>query len=117
MLNIRPAVPADAETLVCLNTAFNEVGDVTPEDVRRSLLNSSEVVVVAEINGETAAFCCAQVHHSFCYKAPVAEVMEMYVDEAYRRQGCASGMDSHHAVALTVFAFSLHFHSEYAMLC
>lgn len=92
MLNIRLAVSDDAEALVRLNIAFNEVEDVTPEDVRYSLLNSPEIVVVAEVDGETAAFCCAQVHHSFCYKAPVAEVTEMYVDKAYRRQGCALGM-------------------------
>ncbi len=92
MLTIRLACPADAEVLVHLNAAFNEVEDVTPEDVRRSLLSSPEIVVVAEVDAEIAAFCCAQVHHSFCYQAPVAEVTEMYVDEAYCRQGCASEM-------------------------
>ena len=88
----RLACPADAEALVRLNAAFNEVDGVSPEDVRKSLAASTEVVVVADADGAVAGFCCAQVHHSFCYPAPVAEVTEMYVDEAFRRQGCATGM-------------------------
>lgn len=88
----RLACPADAEALVRLNAAFNEVDNISPEDVRRSLMQSAEVVVVTEKEGSVVAFCCAQVHHSFCYPAPVAEVTEMYVDEAHRRLGIASGM-------------------------
>ena len=92
MLTVRLASPADAEALVHLNAAFNEVDDITPEDVCRSLLTSSEIVAIAEIDGETAGFCCAQVHHSFCYKTPVAELTEMYVSPIHRRKGCAAGM-------------------------
>lgn len=88
----RLACPADAEALVRLNAAFNEVDDISPEDVRRSLVTSAEVVVVADADSSIAGFCCAQVHHSFCYKTPVAEVTEMYVDSAFRQQGCAMGM-------------------------
>lgn len=89
---IRLARPADAEALVRLNAVFNEVNDVTAEDVRRSLEISGEVVVVADVDGVPVAFCCAQVHHSFCYASPVAEVTEMYVEEAFRRQGIAQAM-------------------------
>lgn len=92
MLNFRLASPADAEALVRLNALFNDVDDVSPEDVRRSLTDSAEVVAVAEKDGSVIAFCCAQVHHSFCYQMPVAEVTEMYVDESHRHQGIASGM-------------------------
>ncbi len=88
----RLACPADAEALVRLNAAFNGVNDVSLENVLRSLTNSPEVVVVAEADGQVVGFCCVQVHHSFCYKTPVAEVTEMYVDEGFRRQGCATGM-------------------------
>ena len=90
-MKYRLAAPADAEALVRLNAAFNEVA-MPSEDVRRSLLTSPEVVVVAVAEDQVVAFCCAQVHHSFCYPAPVAEVTEMYVDAAHRRQGCAAGM-------------------------
>ncbi len=91
-MQFRLASPADAEALVRLNTAFNEVDDVTPEDVRRSLESSAEIVVVADMEGVLAGFCCAQVHHSFCYKTPVAELTEMFVAPEYRRMGCASQM-------------------------
>ena len=66
--------------------------NVSAEDVRRSLTASPEIVVVAETGRDAVAFCCAQVHHSFCYAAPVAEVTEMYVAEPHRRRGLASGM-------------------------
>jgi len=92
MPNIRLSCPADAADLVLLNAAFNEVLDVSAEDVRRSLAHSAEVVVVAEVDDRVIAFCCAQVHHSFCYKTPVAEVTEMYVDEVHRRRGIATEM-------------------------
>lgn len=88
----RLASPADTPALVRLNAVFNEVDDVTPEDVRRSLSQSDEIVIVADADGEVVGFACAQVHHSFCYKTPVAEVTEMYVAPAFRRRGCAAGM-------------------------
>lgn len=88
----RLASSSDAEALVRLNAAFNGVDDVSPEDVRRSLSHSAEVVVIAVEDDKAVGFCCAQVHHSFCYRAPVAEVTEMYVDAAFRRKGCAQGL-------------------------
>ena len=89
---IRPAVPEDAPVLHALNTAFNGDTGVTVDDVRRSLLTSPEIVLLAECSGSPAGFCCAQVHFSFCYPAPVAEVTEMYVSPTHRGQGCASAM-------------------------
>ena len=89
---IRPAVPGDAPALLAMNAAFNGDTGTTEEAIRRSLLSCPETVLIAECKGTPAGFCCAQVHHSFCYPAPVAEVTEMYVEEAFRRQGCASAM-------------------------
>lgn len=91
-LSIRPAQAEDAEVLCRLNAAFNGDTGVTPKDVHRALLSSSEIVVIAEVDVIPAGFCCAQVHRSFCYPAPVAEVTEMYVDEPFRRIGCAGAM-------------------------
>lgn len=92
MPSIRLASAADAEALIRLNAAFNEVDGMSAENVRRSLAQSPEIVVVAVAYGEVIGFCCAQVHHSFCYPAPVAEVTEMYVAKAHRRKGCATEM-------------------------
>ena len=92
MPEFRLARPEDAEALLRLNAAFNRVENISAEDVRRSLTTSPEIVVVAQLDHHLTGFCCAQVHHSFCYAAPVAEVTEMYVEEPHRRQGLASGM-------------------------
>lgn len=91
-LTIRLACPDDAEALCRLNAAFNGDTGVTPKDVHRALLSSSEIVVITEVDAIPAGFCCAQLHRSFCYPAPVAEVTEMYVDEPFRRRGCAGAM-------------------------
>lgn len=87
-MEYRLAVPDDAEELRRLNEAFNGVDDVSASDIRRALCSGREVVAVACENGTCAGFCCAQVHHSFCYAAPAAEITEMYIDPIYRRQGC-----------------------------
>ncbi|MBQ7865357.1 MAG: GNAT family N-acetyltransferase [Clostridia bacterium] len=91
-LTIRTALPEDAPALAAMNAAFNGDTGVTANDVRRSIAASPEIVVIALMDGAPAGFCCAQVHHSFCYPAPVAEVTEMFVAEPFRRMGCASGM-------------------------
>jgi len=89
---IRPAVPEDAPALQAMNAAFNGDTGVMADDVRRSLQAGTEVVLIAESDGSPAGFCCAQVHHSFCYPTPVAEVTELYVAPAFRRMGCAMEM-------------------------
>lgn len=89
---IRPAGPGDAPALRCMNTAFNGDTAVSEQDIRSALVTGAEIVLIAEADGVPAGFCCAQVHHSFCYPAPVAEVTEMYVAEPFRRLGCASAM-------------------------
>lgn len=91
-MDIRIACAEDVPALYSLNAAFNGDTGMTPEDVLHSLLSCPEIVVIAMADGTPAGFCCAQVHHSFCYPAPVAEVTEMYVDEPFRRRGCAAGM-------------------------
>lgn len=91
-MTVRMACAADAEALRRLNEAFNEVDNVSAEDIRRALARSAELVAVAEIDGQVIGFCCAQVHHSFCYGTPSAEITELYVDEAHQRRGCGSAL-------------------------
>jgi len=89
---IRHAVPEDAPALHHMNAAFNGDTGITCDMIHRCLLTRPEVVLIAEHDGSPAGFCCTQVHHSFCYPAPVAEVTEMYVEPAFRGQGCAGAM-------------------------
>lgn len=88
----RTAREEDAPVLAALNAAFNGDTGVSADDIRHSLEGSAEVVVLALHNSSPAGFCCAQVHHSFCYTAPSAEVTELYVADTFRRMGCAGGM-------------------------
>lgn len=89
---IRPAGPGDAPALRRMNIAFNGDTAVSEQNIRSALTAGAEIVLIAESDGTPAGFCCAQVHRSFCYPAPVAEVTEMYVAPPFRRRGCASAM-------------------------
>ncbi len=86
-MNIRLAAQGDAVMLMHLNRAFNEVDEVPEETVVNRLINGSEIVAVAQDEGRLTGFCCAQVHHSFCYAAPCAEITEMFVEQGARRKG------------------------------
>lgn len=86
-MNIRLAAQGDAVMLMHLNRVFNEVDEVPEETVVNRLINGSEIVAVAQDEGGLIGFCCAQVHHSFCYAAPCAEITEMYVEQGARRKG------------------------------
>lgn len=86
-MEYRLARPEDAEALRHLNLAFNGVIDVSAADIRASLACSGEIVTVAVQEGTAIAFCCAQVHHSFCYQTPCVEITEVYVAPDFRRQG------------------------------
>lgn len=53
---------------------------------------SSEIIAVAEMDGRVVGFGCAQSFRSFCYKEPLGEITEMYVEEAFRRKGAATAL-------------------------
>ena len=90
---VRQAVLADAEQLFILNEQFNGAGSASLENIKQSLLNNhQEVVVVAEEDGILAGFVCAQVKKSFCYNSRYAEISEVFVNEKYRRRKIASKM-------------------------
>jgi hypothetical protein len=66
---VRFAVPEDAAALIRLNAAFNGPGMEDIRYVERSLReNPNEIVCIAELDGEPAGFCCAQLISSFCYR-------------------------------------------------
>lgn len=90
---IRLAMPGDAEGLFELNLQFNGPGGAEVEEIAESLAqNPQEVVVVSEGRGGLNGFVCLQVKRSFCYQRPAVEVAEVFVAEAYRRQGLARAM-------------------------
>ena len=90
---VRIATVQDAEQLEFLNNEFNGEGETTLDNIRSSLANNKqEVIVVDEQNGELTGFVCVQLKKSFCYDDYMPEITEVYVKPHYRRNGIARAM-------------------------
>ncbi|WFR57269.1 GNAT family N-acetyltransferase [Anaerocolumna sp. AGMB13025] len=90
---VRLATVNDAEQLDILNSEFNGKGETTFENIKDSLLNNQqEVVIVADDNGLLGGFVCIQLKKSFCYDEYMPEITEVYVKMEYRKRGIASAM-------------------------
>lgn len=90
---VRLATIDDAEQLEILNNEFNGKGETTLENIKNSLLNNQqEIVVVNEENGSLVGFVCVQLKKSFCYDEYMPEITEVYVNHEYRRKGIANNM-------------------------
>ena len=93
---VRIATVQDAEQLEILNNEFNGEGETTLDNIRSSLANNKqEVIVVDEQNGELTGFVCVQLKKSFCYDDYMPEITEVYVKPKYRRNGIARAMISY----------------------
>ena len=90
---VRIATVQDAEQLEALNNEFNGEGKTTLDNIRSSLANNKqEVIVVHEQNGELTGFVCVQMKKSFCYDDYMPEITEVYVKPQHRRKGIARAM-------------------------
>ena len=90
---VRIATVQDAEQLEILNNEFNGEGETTLDNIRASLAdNKQEIVVVDEMNGELTGFVCVQLKKSLCYDEYMPEITEVYVKPQYRRCGVARTM-------------------------
>ena len=91
-MRIRFAVPEDAPALLRLNDAFNGPG-CDAAHIEHSLReNQSEIVCVAELDGEVVGFCCAQLVSSIYYREKSGEITELYVEPRARRKGLATAL-------------------------
>ena len=86
---IRAATPEDAAPLSKMNQLFNHLS-IGLRDIQKKLRDGDEIVLVAQSGEGLCGFACAQVMDSFCYKKPYAELTELYVGSAYRRNGIAT---------------------------
>ena len=87
---VRIATVQDAEQLEILNNEFNGEGETTLDNIRNSLANNKqEVIVVDEQNGELTGFVCVQLKKSFCYDDYMPEITKVYVKPQHRRNGIA----------------------------
>ena len=92
---VRTATVNDAEQLDILNIELNGEDEATIENIRNSLLNNKqELVIVADEGGRLAGFVCVQLKKSFCYDDYMPEITEVYVKPAYRKRGIANEMIS-----------------------
>lgn len=90
---VRIATIDDAVQLGVLNDEFNGEGETTIENIRKSLIeNQQEVVIVASNENKLVGFVCVQLKKSFCYDEFMPEITEVYVKPMYRRKGIASEM-------------------------
>ena len=90
---VRIATVGDTEQLGVLNDAFNGKDEATIDNIRNSIANNKqEVVIVDEENGVLVGFVCVQLKKSFCYNEYMPEITEVYVNPRYRKKGIASGM-------------------------
>ena len=90
---VRIAIVQDAEQLEILNNEFNGEGETTLDNIRNSLANNKqEVIVVDEQNGELTGFVCVQLKKSFCYDDYMPEITEVYVKPQHRCNGIARAM-------------------------
>ena len=84
---------SDAEQLSVLNDEFNGKGETTIDNIRNSLMNNKqEVVIVADEDDMLVGFVCVQLKKSFCYDDYMPEITEVYVKPTYRKKGIASEM-------------------------
>lgn len=90
-ITVRFANENDLNELYMLNEEFNGVSTAS-QQTTKCLSDSSELIVIAYIDGGAAGFACAQSYTSFCYNEPQGEITEMYVREVYRRKGIATSM-------------------------
>jgi ribosomal protein S18 acetylase RimI-like enzyme len=84
----RLAKGSDAEELCRLNDCFNGTGCNAIDSIRQSIIdNEREIVFVADSGEGLIGFCCGQEFKSMCYSSEYAEITELYVMEAFRREG------------------------------
>ena len=88
---VRIATANDAEQLNILNNEFNGEGETSIDNIRNSLTNNKqEVVIVADEDDMLVGFVCVQLKKSFCYDDYMPEITEVYVKPTYRKKGIAS---------------------------
>ena len=87
-MNVRFATKKDAAVLARLNRKFNKTQDTEQQVAARMQTNPlAETALVAELEGVVVGFACLRVTRSLCYDFALAELTELYVEEAHRRQG------------------------------
>lgn len=92
-ITVRRATAADAPDLIRLNEENNDVRcTVTDLAQRLQVVDAAEQAWLAEHSGQVIGYLCLRLLPQICDSAPYAEVSELYVEAAYRRQGAAQAL-------------------------
>ena len=92
-ITVRLAAAHDAKELKRLNDMFNGCDANTTEGVEMALLRmDTETVFVAQAGDALIGFLCAQLLKSICYSVFYVEITELFVEEAYRKQGAGRAL-------------------------
>jgi len=91
-MRIKPITPEDLPNLYDLNLAFNGPEATTPEAMAALFGLPGEITLIAYVGDVAAGFICGQVRSSICYDQRSAEITELYVRRAHRRQGIAEAL-------------------------
>ena len=92
----RAAGVQDAAELKRLNDAFNGLNTNTLEGIRTGLeREDAEAVFVAQSGDRLVGFVCAQLLKSICYSVFYVEITELFVEEAFRKQGVGQRLMQH----------------------
>lgn len=93
---IRQAIPADAAELARLRTIFDDVL-TSPEFVARRLVACQDVerAYLAAVAGRMVGFACLRLIPALFDDAPYAELTELFVEEAQRRNGIGLALVRH----------------------
>ena len=88
IIQIRLANSADAGALAVLNQEFNE-STLTSEEIESHLQKGlhPEIVLIVEVDNRVVGFACVIMMSSICYPHPWAELIELYIQPQFRRQG------------------------------
>src|SRR5919204_7068333 len=92
-LTIRQATPDDAPELARLLDLFDHMG-ATPEQVAARMLACQNVLTtfIGEMDRQPVGFACLRLVPHLQGDAPYAELTDIYVDAAVRRQGVARAL-------------------------
>lgn len=95
-IHIHRATPADAAELARLRTIFDDVL-TSPEFVARRLVVCQDVerAYLAAVAGRMVGFACLRLIPALFDDAPYAELTELFVEEAYRRNGVGLALVRH----------------------
>jgi ribosomal protein S18 acetylase RimI-like enzyme len=92
-LEIREARPEDAEEIARLNKLFNEVNEPAERYAARLAdPNRLDKPLLALREGRAVGMANLRLVKQVFYAEPYAELTELYVEEAYRRQGIARAL-------------------------